>query len=249
VPLTALWIMPAGLVALALMPLHLETLALLPMGWGVACVLWIGRRVSALPDAVMAVPHAPPWGLGLVAMGMAWLGLWRTRLRLVGVPVILLGLASPAFVRPPDLLLAADGRLAGLHANGAMYVEERSGSSGFTLDVWRRLWAAGPPRALPDAPEGGLACTEAACTLRRQPDGKVALLLRRPPGPDACAADVLASLEPVRQRCPSPGPVVIDRFSLWREGAYAVWLDQDGVRVLSDRSSRGARPWVAPPPE
>jgi competence protein ComEC len=246
VPLTAFWVMPAGLIALALMPLHLEALALLPMGWGVGAVLWIGRTVSALPSAVFAVPHAPPWGLGLVALGMAWLGLWRTRVRLLGVPVLLAGIASPAFVRPPDLLLAADGRLAGIHANGAMYVDEQSGSSGFTLDAWRRMWAAGSPRALPDRPEGGLACTEAACTLQLRPDGPIALLLLGPtPSAGACAADVLASLERLRLRCPAPGPIVIDRFSLWRNGAYAVWLEPDGVRVVSDRAVRGIRPWVA----
>ena len=247
VPLTALWIMPAGLIALALMPLHLEALALLPMGWGVDAVLWIGRTVSALPSAVVAVPHALAWGLAVVALGMAWLGIWRTRLRLAGVPVILAGLASPAFVRPPDLLLAADGRLLGVHANGAMYVAEKSGSSGFTLDAWRRMWAAGPPRALPDAPEGGLACDEAGCTLRRRPGGPVARLPLAPPSAEDCSADVLASLEPIRLRCPAPGPVRIDRFSLWRNGAYAVWLDTGGARVLSDRQARGTRPWVPPP--
>ncbi len=248
VPLTAFWIMPAGLIALALMPLHLEALALSPMGWGIAAVLWIARGVSALPSAVFAVPHAPAWGLAVVALGMAWLGLWRTRMRLAGVPVILLGLASPVFVRPPDLLLAADGRLAGIHANGTMYVAERSGSSGFTLDAWRRMWAAGPPRALPDRPEGGLACTDAACTLRRDADGPDAMLLLGPPPAHACDADALASLEPIRLTCPPPGPLRIDRFSLWRNGAYAVWLEPFGVRVLSDRAARGIRPWVIGPP-
>ncbi len=33
VPLTAMWVLPLGLLALALMPLHLEAAALLPMGW------------------------------------------------------------------------------------------------------------------------------------------------------------------------------------------------------------------------
>ena len=248
VPLTAFWIMPAGLIALVLMPLHLEGLALRPMGWGVTAVLWIARHVAALPAAVFAVPHAPPWGLAVVALGMAWLGLWRTPVRLAGVPVILLGLVSPAFVRAPDLLVAADGRLAAVHANGVMYVEERSGASGFTLDSWRRMWAAGAPRALPDKPEGGLVCTDASCTLRRQPGGAAAMLLLAAPGMPDCAADVLVSLEPIRLDCPPPRPVRIDRFSLWRNGAYAVWLDAGGARVLSDRAERGTRPWVIPLP-
>ena len=48
VPLTAMWVMPAGLIALLLMPLHLEALALVPMGWGArrSCG---SRGTAALP--------------------------------------------------------------------------------------------------------------------------------------------------------------------------------------------------------
>ena len=82
VPLTALWVMPAGLIALALMPFTLEALALVPMGWGVGAVLWVARTVAAWPAATVAVPHMPAWGLAVLSLGIAWLGLWRTRLRL-----------------------------------------------------------------------------------------------------------------------------------------------------------------------
>ncbi len=51
VPLTAMWVMPAGLIALLLMPLHLEALALVPMGWGAQAVVWVARATAALPDA------------------------------------------------------------------------------------------------------------------------------------------------------------------------------------------------------
>jgi len=59
VPLTAMWVMPAGLLGLALMPLHCESLALVPMGWGVGVVLWIGRTVSSWPAATLAVAQVP----------------------------------------------------------------------------------------------------------------------------------------------------------------------------------------------
>ena len=35
-----------------------------------------------------------------------------------------------------------------------------------------------------------------------------------------------------------PG-LVIDRFDLWRNGAYALWLTRDGVTVVNDRQRRG----------
>ena len=96
VPLTALWVMPLGLLSLALMPLRLESLALVPMGWGAEAVVWVARTTASWPDATVAVPHMPAWGLAVLSLGIAWLGLWRTRLRLLGVAAIVVGLASPA---------------------------------------------------------------------------------------------------------------------------------------------------------
>jgi competence protein ComEC len=248
VPLTAFWIMPAGLLSLALMPLHLEFVSLVPMGWGAAAVLWIGRTVSALPSATLMVPHMPDWGLVCVALGMAWLGLWRTRVRLGGIPLLLLGLASPALVRPPDLLLSADGRLAAVFAGGDMFVEQENGFSGFTQDAWRQMWAANV-RALPERPEAGIDCTPRACRIRPHADGPIAVLLLGAPAEADCDAAILLSLQPISLRCPEPVPDAFDRFDLWRNGAHAVWLGRDGVRVLSDRAARGARPWVPPDPD
>jgi competence protein ComEC len=41
----------------------------------------------------------------------------------------------------------------------------------------------------------------------------------------------------------------VDRFTVWRNGSTAIWLDRDGARIVTDRSERGVRPWVPPPPQ
>jgi competence protein ComEC len=61
VPVTALWVMPAGMIALLLMPFRLEWLALVPMGWGAAVIIAIARITAAFPDATVPVPHLPAW--------------------------------------------------------------------------------------------------------------------------------------------------------------------------------------------
>jgi competence protein ComEC len=71
------------------------------------------------------------------------------------------------------------------------------------------------------------------------------LLLRGTADASACDAALVVSAEPVSLRCAVP---VIDRFTVYRSGAQAVWLGPDGVRVLSDRANRGDRPWVIPVP-
>ena len=250
VPLTALWVMPAGLIALALMPLHLEAVALVPMGWGIDAVLWIGRTVSSWPAATFAVPHMPDWGLAVVSLGIAWLGLWRTRLRLAGLALIAAGVASPAFDRPPDLLISADARLIGLRIPAGMLLQSGSGASKFTRDAWEQRWSLTAPQPFPrvgEAAGGAVACIATACAMRPNPAGDLALLLRGPPGPDACDAGLLLSAEPIRLRCPAER-LRIDRFDVWRNGAHAVWLEPAGPRIVSDRVTRGARPWVPPLP-
>jgi competence protein ComEC len=248
VPLTAMLVMPAGLAALALMPLGLERIALIPMGWGIDAVLWIGRSVSAWPSATHAVPHIPGWGLAMLALGLAWLGLWRSRWRLAGLLALALGLASPLAVRPPDLLVSADARLIALRTADGAFVQSKGGSK-FIESEWLQYWALPQfqpmPRAAGNEGNGAIACTDAACTLRPREDVPAILLVRNAQKEGACDAALVVSPEPAR---PCTGGKLIDRFTVWREGAQAVWLDPAGPRILSDKQARGARPWVLGPP-
>jgi competence protein ComEC len=190
--------------------------------------------VASWPAAVLAVPHMAPWGLAALALGMAWLGLWRSRPRLAGVALIGLALASPALSRAPDLLVSDNAGLIGWRTGGQVFVQRASGGSDFTEHAWLQLWAA--PAAT--APE----CGGPSCVIRRRPE---VVLLRGPPDAAACTAALVISAEPVELHCEVPK---IDRFTVYREGAQAVWLGPGGVRVVSDRAYRGERPWVIPVP-
>jgi competence protein ComEC len=252
VPLTALWAMPVGLIGLVLMPLRLDWLAFIPMGWGVQAILWVARTTAALPAATFDVPHMPPWGLAATALGIAWLGLWRSPLRLLGVPLIAFGLASPMLARPPDLMISADARLIAVRAHGEVFLQQTSGASKFTREAWLQYWAAGTPRTMPSegsASDGAISCEKDACMLRPRPLAKAALLVRGALHPEGCAeSSVIVSAEPARGLCPKPWPALVDRFTVWRYGAVAIWLNTRHAYVLTDRAYRGIRPWVPPPP-
>ena len=252
VPLTALWVMPLGLLSLPLMPFRLEFLLLKPMGYGAEAVVWVARTTASWPYATVAVPHIPAWGLAVLSLGVAWLGLWRTRLRLLGVAAIVVGLASPALVRPPDLLVSDDARLIAVRTASGVWVQSRSGASTFVRDSWLQYWAVGPPQPLPadgTAADGAIVCTQEQCLLRPHPMAPAALLVRGANHPNGCAASsVIVSSEPARRLCPKPWPKLVDRFTVWRNGATAIWLRPDGARVVTDRDDRGSRPWVAPVP-
>ncbi|HQT80181.1 MAG TPA: ComEC/Rec2 family competence protein, partial [Rhodopila sp.] len=251
VPLTALWVMPAGLIAMALMPLHLEALALVPMGWGTQVVLWVARGCAALPAATVRVPHPPAWGLTLFSLGLAWLGIWRTRWRLLGLAAMLAGLGSVLLVRQPDILVSDDARLIAVRLGNHAYFQQVQGGSAFVRDAWAAFWAVEDFRPLTDAAgqAGEIICQAAECLLRPYSDRPGALLIRDLLHPAGCHdASVIVSAEPARGLCPRPWPRLVDRFTVWRAGSAAIWLDRDGVRVLTDRMVRGRRPWVPPLP-
>jgi competence protein ComEC len=247
VPLTTLAVMPLGLAGLLLMPLGLEAVALAPMGWAVEAILWAARVVSAWPGAAPTVPAAPAWGILSVAAGLVTLCLVRGRLALAGALPLALGLASPWATAQPDVIVNPTGRVIALKGSSGHAALASPGASRFEREaIAARLGLASLP-GLPEGRAGSLACSRAACTLAG-PGGQTILLLRPGPEETRCGdAALVVSPEPLRGRC-RPAPV-IDRFSVWRDGAHAAWFTRDGVRVVSDRSLRGDRPWVAPVPE
>ena len=250
VPITSVLVMPAAVIALVLMPFDLEFLALIPMGWGVQGLLAIGQAVSAWPQAVIPVPHIAPWGLAAYSLGLAWLAIWRTRLRLFGLLGIAAGLLSAPLYRAPDILVSADARLIALRAGTILHVHGATSTPGFVLESWLQRLGLRDWRPMPGAgmtsQDGAVACSGNVCTLRPRPDGPKAQLLRGAPDSTTCIATLVISPEPLRLDCPAVP--TIDRFSVWREGSHAVWLTLEGPQILSDRASRGNRPWVTPLP-
>ena len=242
VPLTAMWVMPLGLVGLALMPFGLEGLALTPMGWGIKAILFIGQTVSSWPEATMAVRPMPGWGLLLFSVGLCWLALWRTRGRLLGVVAMAAGLLSAAVVPVPDLLVSSDARLIAMRVGPQFWLQAHAGGSKFTREEWETHIAAGPFVAIKDGAPS--ICGPLSCQL-----GPVLLIRDKATVPDGGCAGVtlVVAAEPARGECPH-GVALLDRFTVWRDGAAAVWIEGGSARVVTDREVRGDRPWVPGPP-
>ena len=250
VPITSVCVMPAGMLAALLMPFGLDGPALWVMGQGVEAILAIARIVAGWPGAASSARPIPAWGLGVLAFGMCWLGLWRTRWRLWGVVPIAIGMASPIWTVPPDLLVSSDARLIALRTDRGLFLQRVQGASNLTRDSFLRAHGGAAAAILPlDGAVGGgaITCTPGACAFRRGSDATLAVLLRGDPPRAYCGTvPVIVAAEPVRGFC--RGSAVVDRFAVWRDGAHAVWFEASGPRVVSDRAFRGARPWVPPRP-
>ncbi|WP_249212583.1 ComEC/Rec2 family competence protein [Acetobacter persici] len=258
VPVMALWIMPLGLLALALMPLYLDAVPLHLMGWGIQAVLAGAHSIAHWPAARVAVPSMPGWGLAAVLLGMCWLCLWRPVWRLAGLAPMLLGVLSPCLVTQPDLLISPDGGLMAVRDGRQVLVGGQSRDAYLVRAVWQQAFAL-PMQPFPaegDAtPDGALACGQDGepdvCLLNLK--GRAVLLRVRDRSdgmallPDSLCAgmDLVISAAPLRQSC--PGVRGLDRFTAWRDGAQALFLGPEGVRVVSDRMVGGARLWVMKP--
>ena len=247
VPISAMWTLPWGVVACLLMPFGLEKLALVPMGWGIDVTILVAQWVAALPGNVWSMPRLPTSGAVLVALGGCWLCLWQGRWRRWGTPVIVAGLATMLFTRPPDLILADFGRfLAARAPDGNYLVADTSETltrsflvqeTGASLLAW--------PAAASSA--GALDCpSEGRCSYAAQ-GRRVAVVTSEAGLPVPCdSVDAIVAQVPAGFQCRSQIPVV-DRIDSWRQGAIALWLDPGGVTIESTNASRGDRPWVPHP--
>jgi len=252
IPLAGFWIMPWAVVACVLMPFGLEDLALAPMGWGIEAMLATARMVAGWPGAAFQLPAMPGWGLAAAALGGIWLCLWRGPVRWAGSAGILAGLASIALAVPPDVLIDGGGRLMAV----------RTAAGGLSLSTLRaekfigRIWlernggAASSATRWPDtaSDDGSLSCDSLGCLYRARSHMVALVRDERAYADDCVPGAVVVSTVPARRNCRAASRV-IDRFDLWREGAHALWLGRDGVKVLSVRQARGDRLWTRGPPD
>ncbi len=248
VPVTDLWVMPWALIAMFAMPFGLEAWPLAAMGWGVDLVHWVARTVAGWPGAVVPTTVMPGWGLLVFALGGLWLAIWQRRWRWAGAPVMLAGLLTMLWVKPPDLLVSGDGRtIAARAADGALYISTGD-ARGYVADTWwKRDGAAGfkpwPWRGA--GPDGRLRCDALGCVYRAS---EAAIALVREPAAlsEDCTAAALV-VAPMLTRAGCRDTRVVDRRSLMTRGAHAVWIEGKSLTIRDDRSERGERPWVSYP--
>ncbi|MHA1560340.1 MAG: ComEC/Rec2 family competence protein [Alphaproteobacteria bacterium] len=249
VPAVSLIVMPAALVAVLVMPLGLEGAPLWLVDLGLSYIIGIAEMVANWTGDAGLVASAPVGALLAVAIGLVWLCLWRTRWRLVGIPMILIGISAAALGPRPDLLIEESGEVVAVRAADGTYRVIGSGST-YEVETWLR--ADADPRARnDDALQEGVACDHLGCTaLIGNTPLRVAVALDYAAFADDCrlAAIIVTSLV-APEDC---GLLVIDRDDLARGAAHAVYLERHkgaeiDFRVAAARPET-RRPWMPPLP-
>ena len=244
-PICDLIVMPAALATLLVMPFGLEALPLWVAGLGIDAMTWIAFAVARLPGAVIAVVAIPLSAFLCMLAGGLWLLLWRTRWRLLGLPVIALGLALTPTLERPDILIGRDGKLVAARASGSSLSALPAPRALYELARW--LEADGDARpAKTVALAQGFRCDAASCTaiLKGQ---RLAVTHHASALPDDCVrASILVLDRPRPKGCTRPF-IVIDPNAIRQSGAHAVVISSRGLlRVETVAGVRGDRPWSRP---
>lgn len=242
VPITGFWVMPLALFAFALMPLGLEAWALVPMGWGIEAIVVVAQWVAGLPGASIQVPAMSAAALAAVVTGGLWLCLWRGRWRWLGLVALPVAGVLILLHRPPDLLISGDGAVVALRdAEGRLRLSDpRKG--GIAIETWLERNGQRDRLPWPESPEAG-GCDRDGCWAELR-GRRLALAFSLAAAAEECGRVDLAVVTRFLPSWRCRGSLLIDRGRLWRAGAHAVWIEEEGVRIKTVRATRGERPWV-----
>jgi competence protein ComEC len=244
-PAVSLVVMPMALLAVLLMPLGLEGLPLYLMGEGLALVTNISDWVASLPGARAMVARKPAYVAMTAAVGAAIFCLLRGKVRLAGAALVVIAPLLALLHRSPDILIERTaGAVAVMTANGELVPAPQSRGR-YAVKKW--LESAGDPSSAAAAEKrAAWTCDGRACKAAVK--SKTLGYFREGEGkePDCAGIDILVASYPLRGACRGV-PVRIDRFDVWRNGAYAVWAEETAVRTRSSRQAGGKRPWTLVP--
>lgn len=240
VPVLSFLVMPAGVIALVAMPLGLEYWPLQVMGWGAGFILEIAHWAASLPYASIKLQVIPFAAFISFVIAVLWAMLAMGRLKIAAAIPLLFSIGFLVVSRPPDILIAADGKLSGIVIEDGRLALSTKRREKFTAEAWESVLAQEKGTAI-DWKEAQIPCDELGCRFEKA-GYKIAFSER----PEAQAVDclwataVIASYG-IEDDCPAP--IVIDRRDTFYRGAHAIWLENP-PRFESAGQYRGQRPWV-----
>jgi competence protein ComEC len=97
--------------------------------------------------------------------------------------------------------------------------------------------------------DGRLDCRPSDCVYRAN-GMRVAIVRQARVLPSACRErDLVIATVNLFGVCRAAAGKTIDRYDLQRDGAHAIWIGRDKIRIETVREWRGQRPWVPRIPE
>jgi len=144
-PIISMLVMPAAMIGVLLMPFGLDRWPIEAMGLGLDAVLAIARQVATW-GAGFTFGRFEWWFLPLSATGLMVLALMKTRLRLIGLAMMLTAFVYEAVKSDPplpNLAVTEDGQLFAILRQGdrnmVTAATNRAKPPGFVFSQWRSV--------------------------------------------------------------------------------------------------------------
>ena len=131
-------VMPLLFLSLVLMPFGLEGLTLKGSAVGLEGLITLCEKIAVLPKALTDIPTFSTAALCLMIGGVLLICLMRTRLRLIGIPVICIGLLTAGLEAKPDLLIGDFGQTIAIRQSDGHLRFLKIGPSNYTAEMWMR---------------------------------------------------------------------------------------------------------------
>jgi competence protein ComEC len=213
------------------------------MGFGVDIMLAVSYWVSGLPGALVTLPAFSASAVLFLALGLCWIAIWTTPLRLLGILPISVGVLLAASPERPDIYVDPEGRAAGVRGpDGLLHVSGLRFAS-FAAENW--LAADGDLRKPRDKSVSlGVRCDSSGCTLPLPREGHLALAWTYA----ALREDCTRARIVVTRLVAPPGcrdtAFVVDGTDIARNGATTLNLE-DGGAITVRAHDPGQRAWSA----
>jgi ComEC/Rec2-related protein len=254
-PVVSFLVMPWAVAGVLLMPFGLEWLPLAVMGKGLALMnaiaIWFSQR-----SPIDAVGLIPPASVVVFTLALVAATLPTTRLRLLALPLVMLGFGLVLTRTMPDVLISEDARLVALRLDDGRLAVNRQRPNGFTIDNWAMALAA--PELLRPAKEGegeaasdGFVCSESACVARTTRGHLIVHTADRSTAAEFCGTASLIVMDnaTVRNPCPTgSAATVVDKRTLARRGSASVVFTEGAAKSMPSVTVDHAidepfRPW------
>lgn len=246
-PVLSLVVMPAALIGTLLIPFGLDQWAFKIMDGGLTYVVSVAETVSEWTGSSGLVAAAPGIAIVLVAIGLVWLCLWRTRLRLAGLPIMALGILVTMTAARPDVLINDTSDVVAVRSAEGLYQIIGSVRS-FEAENWLRADADARTPGAAELAEG-VTCDSMGCTALIAATGlRIALSEEQSAFVDDCR---LAAIVVTALAAPDDCTVIIlDGNAIGRGGAHAIYVEErEGgspvFRIVATRPET-RRPWMPP---
>jgi competence protein ComEC len=242
IPVMEILVMPASILGVALVPFGLDAPIWWLTGQGAAGVLALARWIAGIPGARLSVPGLDMPAMLLFAGGFMLLVLLASRLRYLGLPLLVAASAIAARPQVPDLWIDRRGDAVAVKGADGQLQVFGPGVSAFMLSNW--LPAAGDERAAGDPTLHGAARCDGQGCAAQMADGSWLSLVREPPAfeEDCRRAAVIVTPLVAPAWC-RPALALIDYRFLARHGATLATLNGGKLFFQTSRDERLNRPW------